>query len=413
MLLFIVFIASSSFGQEKREKTKHNKLQFNGYGEILYRSFDFGANPLASTKGSIKENRAIIDIPRFILGMDYDFGSGFTLSTEIEYEHGGTGSTIEYEYDEMGEYETEVEKGGEVVIEQFHLTKRFSSALSVRAGHIILGFGQINQHHLPTEYFTSVRPEAESSILPSTWHETGIEIFGQLNDWRYRFQLVNGLDANAYSSREWIKPGRQTKFELINATSMAYLARLEYAGINGLVLSSSYYYGPKTCKNVQKPSIMKGIDGDVSLFSLTGRYNNRGFISRFDFMTGKLSDSGEITARNRRLSKHAQYSRTPVAAGAIAYGIELGYDVLRFVDNSKSKLYPFFRYDFYNSMDKVQGGVFADARLEKTVYTLGINWMMHKSIALKADYSMRKIDGGNYNDENTFGLALVFNTVYR
>ena len=57
--------------------------------------------------------------------MDYKFNKRWSLGAEIEFEAGGTG--IEYELEtgtgsENGEYETEVEKGGEVALEQFHIT---------------------------------------------------------------------------------------------------------------------------------------------------------------------------------------------------------------------------------------------------------------------------------------------------
>lgn len=57
---------------------------------------------------------------------------------EIEFEYGGTGSAREIEwYEENGEYEVEIEKGGEVALEQFHITKLIHPAFNIRAGHMI------------------------------------------------------------------------------------------------------------------------------------------------------------------------------------------------------------------------------------------------------------------------------------
>ena len=56
---------------------------------------------------------------RFVLAFDYKFNSKWILGAEIEFESGGTGTAFELENTENGEYETEVEKGGEVAIEQF------------------------------------------------------------------------------------------------------------------------------------------------------------------------------------------------------------------------------------------------------------------------------------------------------
>lgn len=116
------------------------------------------------------------DIPHVVLMIGYDFGRGWTMGSEIEFEHGGTESAVEMEAEETGEYESEIERGGEVALEQFWIQKSFNRALNLRMGHIIVPVGMTNQHHLPTEYFTVYRPEGENTIFPCTWHETGIPL---------------------------------------------------------------------------------------------------------------------------------------------------------------------------------------------------------------------------------------------
>ena len=48
--------------------------------------------------------------------LGYDFGKGWSMGMEIEFEHGGTESAIEIENEEGGEYEAEIERGGEVAL---------------------------------------------------------------------------------------------------------------------------------------------------------------------------------------------------------------------------------------------------------------------------------------------------------
>ncbi len=105
------------------------------------------------------------DIPHFVINLGYDFGKGWTLGTEIEFEHGGTESAVELEADEAGEYESEIERGGEVALEQFWLQKAFSDAFKVRTGMIIIPVGLTNGHHLPTEFFTAYRMEGREHCL--------------------------------------------------------------------------------------------------------------------------------------------------------------------------------------------------------------------------------------------------------
>lgn len=59
------------------------------------------------------------DLPHVVIFLSYDFGKGWKMSSEIEFEQGGTESAVEIESEETGEYEKEIERGGEVALEQF------------------------------------------------------------------------------------------------------------------------------------------------------------------------------------------------------------------------------------------------------------------------------------------------------
>ena len=62
------------------------------------------------------------DPERLNLYLQYKFNDHISFKSEIEFEHGGTGSTIELDtQEEFGEFEQEVEKGGEVKLEQAHI----------------------------------------------------------------------------------------------------------------------------------------------------------------------------------------------------------------------------------------------------------------------------------------------------
>ena len=67
------------------------------------------------------------------------------------------GLETELENSENGEYETEMEKGGEVALEQLHITRLIHPVFNVRAGHLILPVGLTNAHHEPST-FSAHRP---------------------------------------------------------------------------------------------------------------------------------------------------------------------------------------------------------------------------------------------------------------
>jgi hypothetical protein len=402
----IWMISSSCYAQKSADTTMFTRFRLGSYGEVLYQHMDYGADRYSNADGAQPTNRSAISIPRMVLALDYWFTRDISFSTEIEFEHGGTGNAMELEYDEMGEYEMETEHGGEVVLEQFHLTRRFNDAVQLRIGHMIVPVGMTNNRHLPIEFFGTVRPEGEDAMLPLTWHETGIALFGRIKRWNYEMQVVNGLDANGFSSANWVKGGQQGIFEGSKMTSPAFVARIDNRSIPMLRISTSAYYG-NSCKNTSEPEKMGDLDGTVSIISADAEYNNQRLIARAGFVQGNLSDSYSISSINRNISSNSQFARTPVASEALTWSGEVGFDVLSLID-TREKLFPFARYEHYNTMAKTEGGILADNRFDRNVLTVGLNYYMLPNLALKLDYSMRSIDNGNYNQENTLGMALVY-----
>lgn len=100
------------------------RLSIGGYGEVaLTRNF-FSDNVYRYRSPKDYRNdpsHGRFDIPHAVLYISYDFGKGWTMSSEIEFEHGGAGGASEKEWEEGGEWEQETEKGGEVEIGRAHV----------------------------------------------------------------------------------------------------------------------------------------------------------------------------------------------------------------------------------------------------------------------------------------------------
>ena len=165
------------------------------------------------------------------------------MGTVIEFEHTGTGSAIENEADEAAEWEYEQEKGGEVELEQFWIQKSFGRAANVKAGHIIVPVGLNNAYHEPLNYFTVYRPEGENTILPSTWHDTGIAFWGRSGKFRYELDVVAGLNAMLFNRDKWIHHGAGSPFEFKPANQMGAAARVDFYAMKGLRFGLSGYVG--------------------------------------------------------------------------------------------------------------------------------------------------------------------------
>lgn len=392
----------------------YERFRVGGYGEVQAAFKDYGTNRFyGSSMGNTKTHRATISIPRFVLAGDYKFNRRWMVGFEIEFESGGTGSAYEIENTENGEYETEVEKGGEVAIEQFHLTYVAHRALKLQAGHLIVPVGLNNAHHEPINFFGSVRPEGETGMIPNTWHETGLKLYGEYGrGWSlmsYEAMVVAGLNANGFDRNNWLKKGKQGIFEVDNFTCPAYAFRLNYHGVPGLRVGGSLYYCPNTAANSDKLSTY-AFKVPVSIWNVDAQYQNRWLTARANILSGHVGNTVRLSAANQRQSSGSPYSRTsPIASKAVSYAAEAGLRLKGFVGHPKMPdLIPFVRYEYYNTQQRVEAPQSADPRLQTSMWTAGLNYRPLPYIILKADYTTRRIGGGRYNSENEFGLGVAF-----
>ena len=393
-----------------------SRFRVGGYGEMLANFKDYGINRYyGSTEGNADARRNTISIPRFVLALDYKFTDRWALGAEIEFEAGGTGAAYELENSENGEYETEVEKGGEVALEQFHITRLILPELNVRVGHMVLPIGLTNAHHEPVNFFGTSRPEGETHIIPSTWHETGISLFGTLGSgWAtfdYQAMLVAGLNANGFDRTSWAAGGKTSIFEFDNFTSPAYVARIDYRGVPGLRVGASWYFCRDIGSNSDKPDYYKSIGRiPLRIYTVDAQYQCPYLTFRGACIFGNLGNSAQLSSVNSALGNKSPYSRTtPIAKRAVSYGAELGLNLRNITGMEKfPSLWPFARYEYYNPQQEVVTRQAADEREKVSMWTAGLNWRALPNLVFKADYTTRRIGGGKYNNENEFALGVAY-----
>lgn len=429
-LLLLFLSPFALFAQENVDKapvpaihadtTGYNKFRFGGYGELLAQFMDYGINRFNGTNsGNTKVHRNSISIPRFVLAFDYKFNPKWILGAEIEFEAGGVGSAVELENSENGEYETEIEKGGEVALEQLHITRLIVPQFNVRAGHLIVPVGLTNAHHEPINFFGPSRPQAETSLLPSTWHETGIEFFGTFGRGRalfdYQLMIVAGLNANGFDRNEWIIGGKAGYFETDNFTSPGYVARLDYRGLPGFRTGVSFYYCRDAGSNSDKPQTYSSIRVPVAIGTWDAQYRNKYITARANVTYGYVGNSEKLSEINRMLSNKSPYSRlVPIAKNALSYGVELGANLGSIIGHRFPTIYPFARYEYYNPQRCGQGKQTMDKRLEVSQWQAGLNWFALPNLVVKASYVNRQIGTskvfgtGPYNSENEFQIGVAY-----
>ena len=390
------------------------RLSIGGYGEVAYsRNFYSDSGNRYSTASLHKNDpsHGRFDIPHAVIYLGYDFGKGWSLGTEIEFEHGGAGSAIEYEAEESIEFEQEQERGGEVELEQFWIQKSFAKWANIKAGHIVVPVGLTNAYHEPLNFFTVYRPEGENTILPCTWHQTGLSFWGRHGDFRYEAQFLAGLDAYQFSSFNWIRPGTTKPFEFETANKYGFAARVDNYTIPGLRLGLSGYYG-QSMHNAVPHDMEKGnnkkLKGNIFLGSFDFTYKGHNWIARGNADYGYVSDAAAISRLVKPGVQYVKPYQTNQAFGshAIATMIEVGYDVFSQIEKlraAKQKMYVFGHYEYYDSYLNNTTKQYT----KRQILAGGINYYPIKQICVKAEYNYRKFRS-QYNNEPALNIGVAY-----
>jgi len=405
------------------KNVKGSRLSVGGYGEMVFsRNFysDHVSRYSQPEEHKDDPSHGRFDIPHAVVYLGYDFGKGWSFSSEIEFEHGGNGIAYEKEDEEGGEWEQETEKGGEVELEQFWIQKSFGRWANIRAGHIVVPVGLNNAHHEPLSFFTVYRPEGENTILPSTWHQTGLSFWGRYKDFRYEAQFLAGLNADNFTNTGWINKGHKSPLEFDVANKYGVALRVDNYSAPGLRLGLSGYYGQSIGNSY--PRNAAGVDaeykGEVLIGSFDFTYKGHNWIVRGQADYGYLGDAEQLKYVYNRLNSKSPYKHSGfVSKNAYAVGIEAGYDILSAISSwplaisqklkaNSQKLYVFGRYEQYNPYASNTKGVdYGYTEVKRMAF--GLNYHPMPQIVIKAEYSKRLLKS-LYNDEPSVNIGVAY-----
>lgn len=287
------------------------------------------------------EERTLWDFPHIVLSGELRLGKWWTVTAEFEYERF---------YDE-GEWGNNF--GDNFATNLFYVNKSFSNAFNVKAGIIGVPVGLTNSGG---PALTIYDPESEAAILPMTWHETGVALWGEAGKWSYELAALAYFDA----------PFKRSKM-------MGAAARIAHSNlIDGLNIGLSGYWGTSSCGMVGfgKPADFIG-DNGLAYGGVDFAYENNGWT--VDGSAIYCTDNDAKTA-----------------------GVEAGYDLATLFDvtNGKMQLVPFVRYD----------GVFTVVRMNKL--TVGANISPLENLVVKLEYGRRKYCGEQI--ERTFDVGIGY-----
>ena len=356
-----------------------NPLSIGGYGEIHYSHYK---------NSGLNET----EVNRFVPYIGYKFSDNIILNSEVEFEHGGA----------------------EVSVEQLYVDFLLDPTFNVRVGHQVVPMGLVSLNHEPVLFNTVKRPDVETYLIPSTWHENGLTLHGKTENFNYTAGAVVALDMGLAEhdgtvetdtyGKNWINNGRRGGYERNAQTSnLAAVARLDYTGINGLLVGTSFYTGeagPSTnAKNV----------GRLTLLDVHAQYQSDGFKIKGLYTQAHLSHADSYLGLHTVGTTTLNFPFHPESARGGYVNME--YNVLPYFTQTNRRLPIFFQYENYNlAASMVNGEAFGNTQS----FTYGLNYFPHEQVVLKGEYKVRHnkndADSANYSNEGiySFGLGFIF-----
>lgn len=348
-------------------------LSIGGYGEAFYQNF-------VGDKGDAKNNA---DLERAVLYVGYKFTDRILFNSEIEFEHATTGEGDEFK--------------GEVSVEFASLDFFINPLVNARAGLVLMPMGFINRIHEPLFFFGNHRPVVEQLIIPTTWREMGLGLFGAITpELTYTAYVVNGLDAKGFSSGG-IRGGRGGGSQSL-ANNLGYVAQLNYnpAALPGVTVGGGAYVG-NSGQDLeyagQKPNVF------TQLYEAHVQWKYRGLEFRTLGSWGHINNAGILSAAKGQ------------TIGSQNYGwySEIGYDVLPlFFKDTQQYLAPFFRHEKYNTIASTPHGFSGDPRLNQRIFQVGLQYKPIPQVVIKADYRNFSAAEGSVPDDFNLGFGYIF-----
>lgn len=388
---------TSSQGAQKSSPT----FEYTAYGYI-----SLGQGEFFKTVQNLEPIvRRSMDLAEFAFEGSFILTEQSKVEFEVEIEHGGVGSTIEFDpFEEFGEFEQEIEKGGEVVLHEIYYKRKFpdtSTTLQFGKFPLFVSLGSVlTKPHL---YPTIQASDLESRMIPLGWTETGLGIEQRFYDQvKLRGAIVNGLNSEFFRTYSWVGGGYQRHFESMNADDLAVVLSLEWGDIkHGKGLALSRYAG-NTTGNRYKVDKLKDA-AEVRLLTLMGAYSVGPVGVTGQYMEGELDNSDLVAAANATLGGLAKpKSFAPLGKKANQKSLQISY-------NWESPGIVFYvKGEHVNTFADTQGNITRNPRYEVNRRSGGLMWSWDQAAFMKIQYSRGKTELPGLPETYQANIALGF-----
>lgn len=342
---------------------------FFGYGELNY------SHPTADSA------KATADVARFVLGIGYQFDENTRFASELELEHAVSSSS----------------DPGEVEVEQAYIERRFNDRLYAKVGLFLMPVGMLNENHEPTRYYGVFRNSIETAIIPTTWREGGVELFGSTESglsWNVGVTTgfnLNKWDATSTEGRESPLGSIHQELALAAAGDLSGFVALNYTGVPGLKVGASLFNGGAS----QGQSSLGR--SRVSLWEGHARWTPAQWELSALYARGRISNTAA-------LNMLTVGSAAPIPESFFGWYAEAAY---RAIDRGNWSVTPFIRYERFNTADSFADlgpGLTPLTPGDSQVFTGGVNWMIAPGVVIKADY----LNFRNRSGDNRYDLGLGY-----
>lgn len=353
-------------------------VSIGGYGEAVYESF---AGRREDGQPSELEDQ--VDLRRAVLYFGYRFDSDFLFNSELEVEHAVAAS----------------DKDGEVEIEFAYVDRLFRPSANLRAGLLLLPVGLINELHEPTVFLGVDRPLTEELVIPTTWREIGLGVYGESHGFTYRSFLTNSLDGSRFSAADGLAEGKGEGSQA-RAKDLAWSGRLDFTGVPGLLVGGSLFAG-RTGQGLRTPE-----GGPVGARTVLGELHA-------DWRWRGLQLRG--LAARATIADAAALSRALRLEGAAAIGsrlqgryLEAGFNLFSLKPRGEQALIPFARLERVDTQDEVPSGFLRDPQNDRRRLTLGMSYKPIDALVFKADWRRERNASRTGVDRVALSMGYVF-----
>ena len=363
-------------GMQEARFARAAKTSVGGYGELHLNIF----------KPEDTAARARLDLHRLVLFIAHNFNDRFRFYTELELEHAFV-----------------AESGGVAVPGSFQVEQAFidwrllkgqSQALYFRGGAILVPMGIINQWHEPPIFHGVERPLVDRVIIPTTWREGGVGIWGEpIEGLRYEFYVMSGLDASGFSGSSGLRGGR---LQITQATlnGPAFTGRLEWEPTLGMVLGIAPYFG------LAGPHELD-VNVKVGGAAVDWRIRRKGFESRALLTYFHVSDTNAL----RTIPDGGTDPVSDVGENLFGVYGEIAYNVIYYVD-TPMELLPFVRLDYYDTTFSESDPDFDLPAF--LVPTVGLSYRPIQQVVFKFDYQAVLASSGPNENRWNVGIGWMF-----